>query len=348
MNTDNYLQLSQMESGAPSSPKPPQPQQNVPHGTFNPLEKGASEAIRAVRETIGSKPDRRRPFVEGLAAFANAMPNSRHIQQMPNVHPYAHQDQQMAENMQIMQYLQKVELAKQQQQEVMNRNQEQARHHRAIESHYAQRHGMEQPGRQTFIDIDGKSVDVSGYAPIEGKTELNRLQKQKNSLGTVLHSTKDALRLLDKLEKTTEGDVITPGSPGGMGAISRTYTNVRAGMGNKHAISERDQSRVLNDKITSVRSTFENAIRNGVVPASMANRFEKEEVFPRFGEPFSTTREKLKAIEKDLSTIRKASEISLRTRRNIDPLDLENLTGGAMPAPDTMSTEQIEAELANE
>lgn len=354
-----YFSMSQPQQGAaPSSPMPQQmpsqAHQNLPQG--DPIQKGSVDAMEAVRQSLGAR--KHNPWMrlgaETLAdlskmTFAKSPTAFGQRMAAENFNPYEAQDQKAAENMKIMEFLQRAEQTRQLQEERHSSHQETARHHQAMEGLYQQKNGQQVAGN-SIVDIDGNSVDVSAYSPIEGKSELTRLQKSKSMLGNTLNAIDSSLKHLDELDGITEGDKIKPTDPY-MGNISQGYTNIKASLGNERAIKERNTTKLLNDSLTKVRILIESATKGGLPGEQMMKRFEEKGILPHINDSSSTIREKLNAIKGEISNMREAADLSIKTKRNIDVHDLENIKGTEEPKtanqnrvdPMQMTSEQRQA-----
>lgn len=340
MDIGDYLQAWQ---GNPNPTPGPAPQQPPPHGgpRFNVLEKGADTAIQTARQAMGMNHPNRgmRPYVQ-LASdvFRANMMASRHpgMQAMGRTpyNPYAQQDAEVEENLKVANYLHKAEEARRMHEYKQQQLNEQRRHHMAHESAMnARSAGSATEGVSRVVNIEGQDVDLGelGFSPIEGKAEMTRLQKSKSNFGNVLTSIDHALKQLDELEEITKGDFMKPTDPR-LGSISQSYTNAKASMGNKHAIQERNATKILNDSLTKVRILIESATKGGLPGEQMMKRFEEKGILPHLGDSASTIREKLNVIRQEISNLREAADVSIKGKSNVDPYDLgllkEKLSSG--------------------
>jgi hypothetical protein len=143
--------LWQANGEQPHETAGPAPQMNVPHGTqedrehFDPLSAGASKAIHQVRKNVGHpKSSFMRPFVELLGNIGTAglrSSDSLMAQELgkQEFNPYAAHDAEVAQNMQIMQFLAQQEQARKIHELHQQQLAETQRYHMANEALYAQK-----------------------------------------------------------------------------------------------------------------------------------------------------------------------------------------------------------------
>lgn len=320
----------------------------------NPLDVGSSSAIRAVRESMSSKPQTQMGMMGritntlgralsnvGLARLRSSeSPMARQLggmyqtpQEMDAIED-ARQRDEFDQNIKIMNYIAQQEARDRQEayrNEVLN---ERKRHHNLIEgrrSGNAQKI-ISEPGLEVAKLSSGEIVDVSGYTPITNKTELNRISKSKRLYANTLHSVNESMRHVNELEKITEDSLIKPTDPY-LGSVSRKMSDIGASMGNKNSVKVRNKTKILNDSLTSIRTAIEQAKKGGVPGEQMMKRWEKEGILPHLHDSIPTIKEKLQTIHDELDTFREADDLSLKFKRNIDPVDLDELRRAAREKP---------------
>lgn len=189
----NWLQMLAMQGPqAPptTGPAPQLPEENVPRRTFDPLQKGAGEAINSVRESIGArpKPGRFSPLFQLANEVGSAMlkssenPMAQQFGHMPlNLH--AAQDQHADENMKIMQYLQKAEQAKRQHEMQSGHYAEQSRHNKAMEGMYSDR--AMKPSKEELNEtaIQDLQKKIPGAIPLNALPQGARTDAHKELRG---------------------------------------------------------------------------------------------------------------------------------------------------------------------
>lgn len=368
MTQQEYLQMLQMEQqGTPSTPMtaaPPLPKypsaSHVANG--NPLSAGADDAIESARKSLsGITPGWRGVLGDTLQDVGRGiLQGARHpmVRAIGSGLPSASETHanQLAHNMEILKYIQDRQRAQalyEREQarmiEVQRRQQETERHHLQLENIQKHRYGINASGEngEQKILLGDKEIDISQFSPIKGQSEFNSLQKDKKTYGNVLSTIKEIEKQVDELEKLTEKDWIKPTNPY-FGRIAQVKNDIGALGGDESSMAKRNATKVLKDTLASFRAASERASKGGTPGEQMMKRFEEQELLPHATDSASTIRAKLNTMKAEASLRREANELSLKTKRNIDPYDLELLKGETAPEETEKKSQQIDLKPVSE
>jgi hypothetical protein len=319
---NDLTDLWQANGEQPHETAGPAPQMNVPHGTqedrehFDPLSAGASKAIHQVRKNVGQpKSSFMRPFVELLGNIGTAglrSSDSLMAQELgkQEFNPYAAHDAEVAQNMQIMQFLAQQEQARQIHELRQQQLAQQEQHNRALEQYYSSPTGTNTGSKRyaptnlgKLYQEKEKAVEMFGEGSPQVQTYDLAIQKATTDSDTRRRSL--FASNLEKSMDAIDADDITRYS-GPQGALQL----------------KAEQAKDLSGHPSKEYLRYKNALQ--------ANQFETSELRQFFGDSVTEhVREHLQKISNpsSLGLSPKAAKSQLETSRKIIKKQLDTYRG---------------------
>jgi hypothetical protein len=215
--------------------------------------------------------------------------------------------------MQLLQFLQKQEAAR----EMMSHRQaqlaEQRRYHdmRLAETR-AKKRGR---GGDDYERADNLGIDLSQYPRIKSAGERTKIAKKLDEL----HGSRELLlRAKSNLKKLkdTSGGMVDP--TGSQVPILNSIGDAISRRGDSEYFDLRNN---LNSDFSNFEIQYEKALKGGVPDAQTIKRLHAEKVYPGLGLPLHLNEQKVDTYLKEINRKIKAADLSLKTNHHINDVE---------------------------
>lgn len=180
--------------------------------------------------------------------------------------------------------------------------------------------------KPSVYDYNGRNIDVSNYPEFESVKQTSEMSTLQNKTTNVLKEIKAAQEKLKKIKEIDEKLKISQGDPyvGAMMNKARDFMSYY-GIGK----ADRDDSRerqLLEADLARLRVNADAALKGGgALGERMYKQFEQMGIHPTLSQGLDVTEDKLKALEKMLTTTKVGTQMSLKTGRAIPFDEVEQL-----------------------
>lgn len=180
----------------------------------------------------------------------------------------------------------------------------------------------------------GSSSEIASNIDMSNAPELDKATRSKYSVdfkGTgkllsEINSIKKGINDLKQAENEGGKPFISQANPYLGGTVNPIKDIMGRGKGklSEQLNKERLARESVNSKLQKFRLGAERALKGGQLTQGIYDRFEKMKTFPDLSQGYDTVENLLNDIEKEAKDIHTASDISLRTNKQITPYELES------------------------
>lgn len=305
----------------------------------NPLDSGAMSGIRAVRESLSSKPQTQTGMMGrisnilgrslsnvGLAGLrASESPMARQLggmyqtpQEMDAIEA-ARQSHEFDQNLKIMQHLGQQDVMRRQEEHRKDVLNEQKRYHDLMG---ARRGGRGQGGQASEMqDRDYPDFDFSRFPSFESKAARGKYETAFTTTSGISRELKEARKNIEKLESISKDNVFSPlGSSVSSANKVKDYLN-KSGMANKNIQKEVILRNKIVSQLMSLEPTLEKGSKGAAPGESLLRRFHDFGVYFAGGDlPMNILKEKVNDLVRRTDYTNALFRKSLQRNQLIDYL----------------------------